>query len=90
MEQAVEGGEVLISATIIGLGRGPVDTDGMARSPPTAPMRQPSLGISTEREGAHACMGEWHVTTQQREEGVHAPERRHASCDLLGRDRTPR
>ena len=32
-------------------------TGGMARSPPTAPMRQPSLGISTERERVHACMG---------------------------------
>ena len=35
----MEGGEVPISATGAGLGRGPVDADGMARPPPTSPMR---------------------------------------------------
>ena len=44
-------------------GRGPVDADGIARRPPTAPMKQPSLGIRTEREGAHASTGD----RQQRE-----------------------
>ena len=38
-------------------GRGPVDADGIARRPPAAPMEQPSLGIRTEREGAHASTG---------------------------------
>jgi len=44
-------------------GRGPVDADGIAQGPPTAPMKQPSLGIRTEREGAHASTGD----RQQRE-----------------------
>lgn len=38
---AVEGGKVLISTTIAGLGRGLVVVDRMARPPPTALMRQP-------------------------------------------------
>ena len=44
-------------------GRGPVDADGIARRPSTAPMKQPSLGIRIEREGAHASTGD----RQQRE-----------------------
>ena len=37
----MEGGEVLISATVVGLWRGLVGADGMARPPPTTLMRQP-------------------------------------------------
>jgi hypothetical protein len=39
MDEALEGGEVLILATVAGLERGPVGADGMARPPSTASMR---------------------------------------------------
>ena len=61
--------------------RGSVDADGIARCPPTAPMEQPSLGIRTEREGAHASKGD----RQQRErQPRHQRERARASIIIVG------
>ena len=69
----MEGGEVPISATGAGLGRGPVDADGMARPPPTSPMRwrgrgRTPVGGATRRRGAERGGSSWA-----------------AACDLLGR-----
>ena len=60
-------------------GRGPVDADGIARRPPAAPMEQPSLGIRTEREGAHASTGGSPAERQPR----HQRERARASIIIV-------
>ena len=61
-------------------GRGSVDADGIARRPPAAPMEQPSLGIRTEREGAHASTGGSPAERQPR----HQRERARASIIMVG------
>ena len=84
----MEGGEVLISATVVGLLRGQVGADGMARARPTAPMRQPR---HQHGDGGGRMPGrERRVAAQQRKEGGHARQRTARLAPLLGRDGTRR
>jgi hypothetical protein len=80
-------GGTYISATVARQGRGPVGADGMARPPPTAPMRQPR---HQHGEGGGARVYGSSASPHRRERRERTPllqtavERRHAPCALVG------
>ena len=81
---------VLISTTVAWLERGQVDTNGMPRSPPTAPVRQPSLRSGSREMRAVSALarrGRGRTPVRGRGSGSReGRERQDASCDMPRRD----